>query len=221
MSGSWKRLVRIGLLVVVCATGVVAAVSAQHAEPQHAEPQHAAEDAAAHAPSIMQVEPGLIIWTIVTFVVLMVVLRFSAWGPLQKALAAREQRIRTAIEAAEVARQQSEERLAQLEQRLQQAAEEAHKIIEEGKSDGLKLKNEIAANARVEAEEFKARARRELELATDQAKKDLWEHSTQLSTELAARILGRSLSSDDHRRLVDHVLEEYRSVASSSRESGR
>jgi len=227
-SRSLTRLVRAGLVAVACACIAAAAVRAQHGEPQHpvespppAASAHGEAAGGASAPSIMQVEPGLIIWTIVTFVVLMVVLRFSAWGPLQKALAAREQRIRAAIEGAEAARKQSEERLAQLEQRLQQAREEAHRIIEEGKSDGVKLKNEIAANARAEAEEFKARARRELELATDQAKQELWEHSTRLSTELAAKILGRSLSSDDHRRLVDQVLEEYRAVGSSGAESGR
>lgn len=225
---SLKHLVRIGLVAVAVAGIAATAVWAQHGEPQHpieGTPQsastHGAAAGAAPAPSIMQVEPGLIIWTIVTFVVLMVVLRFTAWGPLLKALAAREARIRTAIEGAEAARQQSEERLAQLEQRLQQANEEARRIIDEGKSDGVKLRNEIAATARNEAEEFKARARRELELATDQVKKELWEHSTQLSIDLASRILGRSLSSDDHRRLVDRVLEEYRTVSSSSAESGR
>lgn len=183
-----------------------------------AEAAHTAEagdGAGGHAPSIMQVDPGLMIWTVVTFVVLLTVLRFTAWKPLMTSLDAREKRIRDAIEGAERARAEAERRLAEYERQLHEARDEAHKILEEGKADALKLKNDILAQARAESEEFKARARRELELATDQAKKELWEHATKLSTELAEKILRRSLDAADQRRLVEEVLEEYRSVRTS------
>ncbi len=177
-----------------------------------AQAETAPPEAAAEHPSIMQVEPGLMIWTIVTFVLLLVLLRFTAWGPLQKSLDAREKRIRDAVEGAERARRDSEELLQRHHKMIDDAKHDAAKIIEEGKADGLRLKHELNHQARTEAEEMKARVRRELELATDQAKKELWEHATQISTELAERILERSLNSADEGRLIAQVVKEYRSV---------
>jgi F-type H+-transporting ATPase subunit b len=215
------------LAFFVLATALVTAPAlAQHAEPAtphgstdtHATTGTAdahAADAASH-PSIMQVDPGLMIWTVVTFVAVLVVLRFTAWKPLQASLAAREKRIRDAVEGAERARRDSEELLARHQMLLDEAKDEARKIIDEGKADGLRLKHELAAQARTESEEMKARARRDLELATEQAKKELWEHATMLSTELAERIVKRSLGADDQRRLVTEVLEEYRATAARS-----
>lgn len=171
-----------------------------------------AKSAAGEHPSLMQVNPGLMVWTVVTFVALLVVLRFTAWKPLLASLDARERRIREAVEGAERAREQSEELLAQHRRLLDQAKEEAHKIIDEGKADGLKLRHEIAAQARAEAEEFKARAKRELELATDQARKELWIEATRLSTDLAEKILARSLGDADRKRLVERALEEIRTT---------
>jgi F-type H+-transporting ATPase subunit b len=207
-------------LVAAClAFAVATPVSAQHAEPATPPGHTSVPSEAAHgeseaaAPSIMQVDPGLMIWTVVTFVALLVVLRLTAWKPLQASLEAREKRIRDAVEGAERARRDSEELLARHQQMLDAAKDDARKIIEEGKADGLRLKHELAAQAREETEAMKVRARRDLDLATEQAKKELWEHATQISTELAERIVKRSLGADDHRRLVEDVLEEYRSTA--------
>ena len=181
-----------------------------------AQVESAAPEGGGGPPSIMQVEPGLMIWTVITFVLLLVLLRFSAWGPLKKSLDAREKRIRDAVEGAERARQDSEELLQRHRQMIDAAQHDAAKILEEGKAAGLRLKHELNHQARAEAEEMKARVRRELELATDQAKKELWDHATQLSTELAERILERSLNSADESRLIAQVVKEYRSVGTKS-----
>lgn len=172
--------------------------------------EHGAAAAESH-PSIMNVEPGLMVWTIVTFVVLLVVLRFTAWKPLLASLDARERRIREAVEGAERARRESEALLARHQEMLDKAKAEAHEIIQEGKADGLRLRDDLTSQARAEAEEFKTRAKRELELATGAAKKELFVHATQLSVDLAERILQRSLDSQDQRRIVERVVEEFRS----------
>jgi F-type H+-transporting ATPase subunit b len=186
-------------------SGLATGVAFAQAEP-------AVPGGGAEHPSIMQVEPGLMIWTIVTFIALLVLLRFTAWGPLQKSLDAREKRIRDAVEGAERARRDSEELLERHRKMIDDATQEAAKIIDEGKADGLRLKHELNHQARAEAEEMRTRVRRELDLATDQAKKELWDHATQLSTELAERILERTLNSADEGRLIAQVVKDYRSV---------
>jgi len=200
----------LGALALVGGLALSGPATAQHGEaPAPAAAEHGPEAAAAH-PSIMNVDPGLMVWTIVTFVALVVALRFTAWKPLVASLEARERRIREAVEGAERARRDSEALLAQHQHLLEEAKAEAHKIIEEGKADGGRLRDELSAQAHAEAEEFKMRARRELELATDQAKKELFVHATQLSVDLAERILARSLDAPDQRRIIERVVEEYR-----------
>jgi F-type H+-transporting ATPase subunit b len=188
------------------------ASGAEHGAPAAAA-EHGSEAAASH-PSIMNVDPGLMVWTIVVFIVLLVALRFTAWKPLVASLEARERRIRDAVEGAERARRESEALLARHEAMLEEAKAEAHHIIAEGKADGQRIRDEFTGQAHAEAEELKARARRELELATDQAKKELFVHSTQLAVDLAERILARNLDSQDQRRLIDRIVAEYRSTQS-------
>ena len=207
MKSPRKAWVRLGAVVLLSPFAAIGLALAQESG--------GAEEAGQAAPSIMNVEPGLMIWTVVTFVVLLVALRFMAWKPLISSLEARERRIREAVEGAERARAESEAVLAKHRAALDASREEAQKIIEAGKSEGLKLQHEIQAEARHEAEEFKARARRELDLAVEQAHKELFEQASKLSTELAERILLRTLEGAEHRRLLEQVLEEYRSVGSS------
>ncbi|HZM14948.1 MAG TPA: F0F1 ATP synthase subunit B [Candidatus Krumholzibacteria bacterium] len=207
----------LGLALLLLA-GLAVPALAQHGQPADSLPEARGGAAAfaeaggehAAAPSIMNVDPGLMIWTVITFVILLVVLRFTAWKPLIAALEAREQRIREAIAQAEKAREEGEGLLARYRAQLQAAKEEAQQIIEAGKTAAERLHQEILDKARVEAEESAQRARREMDLAVEQAKKELWEEATRLSTLLAEKILERHLDDKDHRRLVEQVLEELR-----------
>lgn len=156
------------------------------------------------------------IWTAITFVMLLIILRATAWKPLIGAMDAREKRIRDSIEAAERVKQEAEQLMTRYQTMLDTAKNDAQQIIDEGKSDALKIKHEITNEARREAEEFKVRARRELELAADAAKKELWEEASHLSTLLAQRILERNVNSNDHRRLVETVLDEFRHARANS-----
>ncbi|UCE02394.1 MAG: F0F1 ATP synthase subunit B [Candidatus Latescibacterota bacterium] len=198
---------------LLLATPVWAQHGAETGRAEETATEHAQEE---HGGGIMDVNPGLMIWTVVTFTLLLVVLRFVAWKPLIAALEAREQRIQEAVEQAERARNEGEELLARHRQQLDAAKAEAHQIIEEGRADAQRLGEQIKQEARADAEESKERARKEVELAADQAKKELWEESARLSTLLAERILRRSLNGEDHRKLVDEVLDELRSVRPTS-----
>jgi F-type H+-transporting ATPase subunit b len=180
-------------------------------ETVHAAPSaHGAEEAAHAAPSLFSVEPGLLIWTIITFLVVLVVLRLTAWGPMMKALAERENRISGAIAQADRIKAEAESLLARYETLLDKAKDEARGILDEARRDGLALRDGIREKAHAEAEEFKARAHREIELAKDGAVKELWDQAASLSTELATRILGRTLDATDQERLVRELIREMR-----------
>jgi F-type H+-transporting ATPase subunit b len=189
---------------------LLTAVAAFATEPQGHEAPHGADVATHETPSLFSVEPGLMIWTAVTFLVVVVVLRFVAWKPLLQALREREQSIAGAIEEAGRVKTDAEALHAKYQTMMDQIRDESRAILEEARRDGLKVQEGIRQRAQEEAEEFKTRARREIDLQTDHALKEIWQQAGLLSTELASRILGRSLTGEDHERLIRELLAEVR-----------
>lgn len=199
---------RIGHGVALAVAGVLAALPGLAADP-HDTPGHVAQ--AHESPPLFSVDPGLMIWTIITFVVVLVVLRMTAWKPLMNALEARQQSIEGAIEEAQRVKTEAESLLAKYETMLATAKDESREILEEARRDGAKVQAEIRERAQQEAEDFKERAHREIELAKDGALQEIWGQAASLSTELASRILGRSLEGSDQDRLVRELIGEMKS----------
>lgn len=151
---------------------------------------------------------GNAIWTLVIFVLVIVVLGKFAWGPLLNALQQREQFIRTSLQEAKADREAAEARLQEHEQRLREATTEATQIVEQGRQDADKAKARIEETARVEADKMLDRAKREIDLAKQSAIKDLYATSAELATDIAEKVLKRELSSQDHERLIAESIAE-------------
>src|SRR5258706_11449532 len=111
---------------------------------------------------MLEPNPGLLVWTIVTFVALMIVLRAFAWKPLLEALKKREEHVRTSIERAEQAKQEAEHILEENRKQLASAEAEAHRILNEGRALGDKLKNEIVEQANQQSRKMVDQARQEI-----------------------------------------------------------
>jgi len=151
---------------------------------------------------------GNVIWTLVIFVLVIVVLGKFAWGPLLNALQQREQFIRNSLQEAKNDREAAEARLQEYEARLQEATTEATKIVEEGRQEADRAKARIEETARTEADKMLDRAKREIDLARQSAIKDLYATSAELATDIAGKVLKRELSSQDHERLIQESIEE-------------
>ncbi|MFQ5495085.1 MAG: F0F1 ATP synthase subunit B [Phycisphaerae bacterium] len=172
---------------------------------------HAATGEAGHAaagPSLFTGDLGNIFWTLLTFVVVMIVLGKFAWGPILGGLQKREAFIRDSLEKAKLDREQAEARLEEYEQRLAQAREEATAIVTEGRRDAEVVKRKIEDDAKAAAEAMIQRARREIGIATDSAVKELYGLSARLATDAASRIIRRELTADDHERLIAESIRE-------------
>src|SRR5882672_10568827 len=100
---------------------------------------------------LLNIEPGLIIWTIITFIVLLIVLRKVAWGPILTALEQREHTIRNSLDEAQRARQEAEQVLAQHQQMLAEANREVGRLLEQGREEAERLRASLAEQAREEA----------------------------------------------------------------------
>jgi len=151
---------------------------------------------------------GNALWTVIIFVLVLVVLGKFAWGPLLAGLQAREAYIRESLETARRDRKEAESRLREYEERLAASRTEATAIIDEGRRDAEAVKRKIEEHAKQESAKMIERARREIDAAATEATRQLYALSAHLATELAARVIGRELDAKDHERLIEESIAE-------------
>ena len=156
---------------------------------------------------------GNALWTVIIFVLVLVVLGKFAWGPILKGLQARETFILESLEKAKHADAEAEKRRLEFEERMAQARTEATAITEEGRRDAEATKNRILQEARQEAEQERERTKREIRIATDTATKELYALSARLATDMAGRIIRKELTAQDHERLIADSIQELSSAA--------
>lgn len=162
----------------------------------------------AHAePSLFAGDIGNVFWTVLIFVILLVILGKYAWGPLLNSLQARESFIRESLEKAKRDREEAEARLREYEERLATARAEASAIVEEGRRDADVVKRQIEASGKEESAKMIERAKREIQIATDTATRELYTLSARLATQMAEKAIGRELTSQDHERLISEGIE--------------
>jgi len=161
---------------------------------------------------LLRVEPGLLLWTWVTFVVLLLILWKAAWKPLVEALDARAEKVRGDIENADRSRQEAEKLLAQHKLMMDNARNEAAKFIADSKTEAEKMRNEIIEKAGHDAEDLAGRARKEIDLAKDRALAEIKTEIVNLSTEIAAKIINKNLNPNDQKALVEETLNKVRTV---------
>jgi F-type H+-transporting ATPase subunit b len=160
------------------------------------------------ASGILDPEPGLMVWTIVTFVFVLFVLWKFAWKPLLGALENRERTIRESVEGAQKLKDDAQRLMEEYQKQLQRAHEEARAVVDEGRRDAEALKKEINDKARAESQEMIERAQREIGLARDAAVDQLRREAVMLSVDMAAKVIKRKLDAKDHQELVRGALQE-------------
>ena len=152
-------------------------------------------------------DPGLFMWTIVTFFIVLAILKWKAWGPLINALDKREEDIREALASAEKARQDAEKASSEYEDMMKKARVEAQQIVADGKAAGERVKNDIESAANDKANEIIEKAKAQIDAERRKAIQEIKSSVVNLSMEAAARVIEKNLDSDDNRKLVDQALE--------------
>lgn len=161
--------------------------------------------------ALLDVNPGLAIWTTITFLVVFLILKYFAWGPIAQALDSRAEKIHTDIERAEAIRKEAEGRLADYMARLDGLQAEGQKIVADARKDAEKLKEEILEAARKEAETQREKGVHEVRMAADQALDRLHKEVASLSVAIAGQILGKTLKADEHKQLIEDSLAKLKS----------
>lgn len=175
-----------------------------------------AEEAA--RPSLFSGDLGNIIWSVLTFVAVLVVLGKFAWNPILNALKKREEYIRDSLEKAKRDREALEARMAEYEKKLEHARAEASAIVEEGRRDAEVTRRRIEEEAHKESRAMIARAKREITLATESAVKQIYTLSADLATNIASRIIRKELDPKEHDRLISEALDELQEAGANGKE---
>jgi F-type H+-transporting ATPase subunit b len=180
------------LILLLCGTSALFA-----ADPEHGP-----------APGPLDIRFDTAFWAIVVFVGLLVILRAKAWGPILEGLKKREETIRSSLEEAKKTREEMEKIKTDFQKELADAHQQIPALMEEGRKKAEALSNEMRAKAAADIQAERERLRHEVEIAKDQAIKEMWEQAAQLATMISAKAIGRALNEDDHRRLLDESMQE-------------
>jgi F-type H+-transporting ATPase subunit b len=157
---------------------------------------------------MLQINPGLILWTIITFVIVLMILRWTAWKPLLAALTAREEKIRASIEQAEQARQQAQALLEEHRRQVAAAEDQVQRILSEGRALADRHRAEIAEKAENSARHMIAQAKEEIQREKDAALMQLRSEVADLAIGAAGKILDKNLDTPAQRALADAAIRE-------------
>jgi F-type H+-transporting ATPase subunit b len=160
------------------------------------------------ANALISVTPGLMIWTIVCFLIALWVLKRYAFGPIQKMIDERRERIRRSIEEAEEARAEARRILEEHRKLVGQARSEGEQILAEARrvadAQRERVKEETEADRQRRLEE----TRRQIEAETHRALGQIRAEVAELTLVAASKVTGKVLDEDDHRRLVEDAIAD-------------
>ena len=157
---------------------------------------------------MLEINPGLIVWTIITFVIVVLVLKGAAWKPLVKALNDREEKIRSSLEQAALAHQEAQRVLDENRKALAAAEEQSARIIREGRDMGERLKSELLEKAQASSRQMVDQAKEEIRREKDAALVQLRGEVADLAVAAAGKILEANLDTAQQRKLVDSAIRD-------------
>jgi F-type H+-transporting ATPase subunit b len=169
-----------------------------------------AADAAKEESSNFLVSPdvGLMIWTLIAFLVALFVLRKWAWPAITEALDKRQRAIEESIDTAERARADAAELLEEYRARLREARAQADEIVARARKAGEVHERESLEDAKAKREELLEQTRRDVEAETRRAIQEIRAEVADLTVMATEKVTRKSLDDDDQRRLVEEALGE-------------
>ena len=157
---------------------------------------------------LVQLDPGLFIWTIAVFLTLLLLLKRFAWGPLLAALEQRRAGIRKSLDDADQARKDLEQVQQESETIVRKARAEAETIVSTARADGAKLRDELRRQAQEEAQSILQNAERRIEQERDRALAQIRREAVDVSLMIASKLIRRNLTKEDNDALIDDALEQ-------------
>lgn len=158
--------------------------------------------------ALLNPDKGLIIWSVMSFLILVGLLKAFAWGPLLGAIDEREAKMREEREKAEAARKDAERIQKELEARLASAADEAKGIVAKAGQEGEALRSRLKADAEAEAKALLDKTRAQLDEDKRRIVSDLRKEVAELSLAAAERLVKKSVDQNTQKTVLDQFFSE-------------
>src|SRR5437868_13561009 len=160
------------------------------------------------APTALVVHPFWVLVSIVNFLVLLYVLRTFMWGPIARTLDTRAAKIREGLQMAEDAKAERQRMQVEVERLLNEARREASVLAEKVTASAEAAAAELRAQARAEADRIREKGKTDAQALHEQALAQLRGEVANMVVLAASRILGREISPEQHRSLIEQSLNE-------------
>ncbi len=152
---------------------------------------------------------GLMIWTLIAFAITLLILRKAAFPRIADALDRRRRAIEESIDAAERTRREADQILGEYRERLREAREQSEDIVNRARRAAERLDDEAKSDAAKTREELMERTRREIESETRRAIDEIRREVADLTVLATEKVARKTLTDEDHKRLIQEALEEF------------
>lgn len=157
---------------------------------------------------LLDVNPGLMIWTVITFIILVLILKKVAWKPILTALDKRENDIKESLAQAEKAKDEARKILEENQSNLAKAEEESKKIIEQSRAYAESLKEQMIKDSKDQAKKIVDEASSEIQRKKDAAFEELKGQIAEIAVNAAEKIIRDSLDAQKSKQVIDKYLNE-------------
>jgi F-type H+-transporting ATPase subunit b len=158
--------------------------------------------------SLIDVVPGLMVWTVVTFLIVLWVLRRFAFGRIQGLIDQRRDRIREALDEADKARSEARELREQVARERQEAKADREQILEESRRQAQRQFEQAREQADADLKARLEKNREELEAENARLREQIRRDVVELTLLASEKVTGKVLDTDDQRRLIDETIDE-------------
>lgn len=155
---------------------------------------------------------GNALWTLVIFLLVVVILGKFAWGPILDALKTRENFIHDALSSAKQQKEAADATLKEYAEKLRAARAEADAIISQSRADAERLREDMLQKAKGETETIVRNAERQIQLETGRALQQIRLEAADLSVMIASKLIQRNLSKEDNERLIEEALSQVETL---------
>ena len=151
---------------------------------------------------------GLMIWTLIAFLISFYILKRAAYPRIQEALEKRANLVAESIDAARNTREEADQLLQEYRERLREAREQAEDIVHRARQSSERFAEESKTEAKREREEMMEQTRRDIEQETRRALGEIRREVADLTIAATEKVMRKSLDEDDQKRLVEEALQE-------------
>jgi len=160
------------------------------------------------ANALIKVTPGLMIWTIVCFLIALFVLKRYAFGPIQGAIDARRDRIRESLDEADRAREEARRLLEEHRKLIAQAKAQAEDVLAEARKQADAQRERVRDETEADRQRRLEDTKRQIDAETQRALEQIRTEVAELAMIATSKVTGKVLDRDDHRKLIEDAISD-------------